>query len=156
LRIDYIIIGASLTACAAYLYGTTQIPGVSIGDPVGPRAYPYLLGFSLLIATGLLFLETRRATSAADGDVNVIPENQRGRSHAVLPALVIWTLLYFAVFERLGFVLASSSYLFGLFWFLNKRSPVLSLVVAVAFCLGTYFVFSRVLGVNLGRGLLPL
>ena len=44
--IDRIIGVAALLLAAVYLYATAQIPTLEIGDPLGPKAFPRLLGIA--------------------------------------------------------------------------------------------------------------
>ena len=48
--IDRIICLIGLALAAVYFYATAQIPSLEIGDPLGPKAFPILLGTVLLIA----------------------------------------------------------------------------------------------------------
>ena len=55
---DRIIGALTLLLAAVYLYATAQIPTLEIGDPLGPKAFPILLGIALIAAAILLFVET--------------------------------------------------------------------------------------------------
>ena len=59
--IDRFIGAAALLLAAVYLYATAQIPTLEIGDPLGPKAFPRLLGIALIAAAILLFVETFKA-----------------------------------------------------------------------------------------------
>jgi len=53
---DRVIIACCFVLALVYFYGTSQIPSLEIGDPLGPKAFPYLLGVTLLVAMVLLVL----------------------------------------------------------------------------------------------------
>ena len=61
MSVDRVIFVCILVLTAVYFYATAQIPTLEIGDPLGPKAFPRLLGIGLLITAGLLFFEMRTA-----------------------------------------------------------------------------------------------
>ena len=80
---DKVIFVATLILAAVYFYATSQIPSLEIGDPLGPKAFPRLLGIGLLITAGVLLMEILRARKAppAEVDPNAEQEEQIGRAH---------------------------------------------------------------------------
>ena len=62
-----------LLLAAAYLYATSMLPSMEIGDPLGPKAFPVLLGILLALAGVLLLIESRslRAGPAPAAAVDV-------------------------------------------------------------------------------------
>jgi putative tricarboxylic transport membrane protein len=152
---DRVIFVCSVLLAAVYFYATAQIPSLEIGDPLGPKAFPRLLGIALLFATGLLFLEIMRARKAAPaGDA---AQGSRGdsRHHYVVAAIVVWTGIYMAVFEWAGYVIATTVYLFVLMACFHKGKWLANGLTSVLFCLISYLMFTKLLGVTLARGLLP-
>ena len=75
-------------------------------------------------------------------------------AYLVVAGVVVWTFLFFLVFEFLGFVLATTLYLIGLTAYFHRGKWITNVLTCVAFCVGSYFMF-QVLGVNLARGILP-
>ena len=151
---DRIILVCTVILAVVYLYASTQIPVLEIGDPLGPKAFPRLLGIAMLIACGFLGWEIWRARrkDAAEPpppepqfEVNVI---------RVLLVIVMWTGLYYLVFEKLGYVVATILYLLPMMaWF--NRGRWLANVASAAFFAGfTYFLFVK-LEVRLPQGVLP-
>jgi putative tricarboxylic transport membrane protein len=152
---DRVIFVCSVLLAAVYFYATAQIPSLEIGDPLGPKAFPRLLGIALLFATGLLFVEIMRARKAASaGDA---AQGSRGdsRHHYVVAAIVVWTGIYMAVFEWAGYVIATTVYLFVLMACFHKGKWLTNGLTSVLFCLISYLMFTKLLGVTLARGLLP-
>jgi putative tricarboxylic transport membrane protein len=151
---DKIIFVATLVLAAVYFYATSQIPSLEIGDPLGPKAFPRLLGIGLLITAGILFFEIVRAgKTPADVDPDAPPAEP---THwPLLIGVVVWTSIYFAVFTTLGFVVSTSLYLLGMtFWF-HRGHWKMNALTSVLFSIGSYYMFSRLLGVSLAQGLLP-
>ena len=65
---DRIIGGLTLLLAAVYLYATTNIPALEIGDPLGPKAFPILLGITLILAAILLLIETLKPLIPPEDD----------------------------------------------------------------------------------------
>ena len=62
MKTDRIVVVCAVLLAAVYFYATEQIPTLQIGDPMGAKAIPRLLGIALLVSAGLLWLESRLAT----------------------------------------------------------------------------------------------
>ncbi|MBX9810046.1 MAG: tripartite tricarboxylate transporter TctB family protein [Burkholderiales bacterium] len=151
---DRIIFFCTIVLAAVYFYATAQIPSLEIGDPLGPRAFPRLLGIGLLITAGMLFMEMWRARKAER------PRSERSQPvecghFAVVAVAVVWTGLYFAVFEWLGYAIATTVYLLALMMYFNRGRRTANILTSVLFSFISYLVFSRLLDVTLARGILP-
>ncbi len=64
MKTDRVIFVCILVLAAVYFYATAQIPSLEIGDPLGPKAFPRLLGIGLLVTAGMLFMEMWKAKKA--------------------------------------------------------------------------------------------
>jgi putative tricarboxylic transport membrane protein len=151
---DRVIFVCSILIVAVYFYATAQIPSLEIGDPLGPKAFPRLLGIALLFTVGLLFFEMRRARKVDAGKDQHTPQEDRGH-YFVIAAVAVWTAIYMAVFEWLGFVIATTVYLLAMMAFFHKGKWLSNVLTSVLFSVITYVLFTKVLGVTLVRGLLP-
>lgn len=150
---DRVIFVCSIVIAAVYLYGTEQIPSLQIGDPLGPKAFPRLLGAFLLIAAGLLFIEMwkdRKARAAQPGE----DETAAWRHAGVIAAVTVWTGLYYAVFDMLGYIVATMVYLFALMAWFNRGKWLANGLTSMLFCVLSYAMFVK-LNVNLAKGILP-
>lgn len=150
-RSDRIILFVTLTLAAVYFYATEQLPDIEIGDPLGPKAFPRLLGVGLLIAAGLLYLEMLRGRTTEPDD-EPAPAGERP-SWGVLAAVVTCTLVYFSLFEMLGYIVATTAYLLALTFYFNRGKWLANLFSCVFFSFLTYLMFSY-LGVTLPQGVL--
>ncbi|MDB5864028.1 MAG: tctB6 [Betaproteobacteria bacterium] len=152
---DRVIFVCTLILAGAYFYATEQLPSLEIGDPLGPKAFPRLLGVGLVItAVVLLFemLRARRQAPAAPAE----PKDPLDRgAQLVVTAAAVWTFLYFLVFEPLGYVLSTTIYLFVLMAYFNRGKWTANVLTAVLFSAGSYLMFTKLLGVNLAPGILP-
>ena len=146
---DRVIFACTIVIAAVYLYATTLIPSLEIGDPLGPKAFPRLLGIALLASAGLLFLEMwgARGTKPSAG---AAPEGPAGIM-LVIGGVAVWTAGYYLVFQPLGYILATTIYLLGLVAWFNRGKWLANVLSAVLFALLSYVMFVK-LDVNLPRG----
>lgn len=152
---DRVIIACCFVLALVYFYGTSQIPALEIGDPLGPKAFPYLLGIALLGATGLLVIEHWKDRRSAATAPAAEPAAKPDRRHLpVLAAVVAWIAVYFALFETLGYVIATSIFLVPLMAWFNRGKWLANILSAVLFSAGSYVTFAW-LDVRLPQGILP-
>lgn len=143
-----------------YLWATAQIPSLEIGDPLGPKAFPDLLGIGLLLAAALLFAETIKKKDApakpvSEATAEAAAKEERGHL-IVIAAVCVWTALYYAVFEQLGYIVSTTIFLFGLTSYFNRGKWLTNAITVVLFAIGSYALFVDVLGVTLAPGILSL
>lgn len=161
--IDRIIVVCTVVLALLYFYGASLIPSLQIGDPLGPKAFPYLIGIGLLVSAAWLLLETLQAGKSGVADPPDLADQadqadrapEDNRHLLVIAGVVTWIAFYFALFEPVGFLLATPVSLLGLMVYFNRNKWVANVLTSVLFPVGIYFLFSKVLGVNLAKGLLP-
>jgi putative tricarboxylic transport membrane protein len=152
MSIDRVIFVCILVLAAIYFYATAQIPTLEIGDPLGPKAFPRLLGIGLLITAAMLFMEMWRARKTPPEET---PQPFGDRRHlTVIGAVVACTAVYLAVFTLLGYVIATSIYLVVLTAYFNRGKWTANILTSVLFSIGSYLMFTK-LGVSLPPGVLP-
>ena len=151
--IDRVILVVTVIIATVYMYGTTQIPTLEIGDPLGPKAFPRLLGIGLFLAAAFLAFEIwrdkakrREASEESPFEARVI---------LVLAAVVVWTSVYYLCFVPLGYIVATSLYLLPMMAGFNSGKWLANIATAVLFSLGTYWLFVK-LDVALPKGVLPI
>lgn len=150
---DRVILVCTIVVSVIYLYATTLIPTLDIGDPLGPKAFPRLLGVCLLIGAGLLFIEMWKERGNH-------PQPARGAEAAqwhyagVIAAVTVWTGIYFAALEKLGYVVSTVIYLLALMAWFNRGKHVANVASAVLFGALSYLLFVK-LDVTLPKGILP-
>ena len=138
---------------AVYLYADFRLPALRIGDPMGPRAFPALVGIGLLVSALLLLGEIWRRRRLA-GAVTVAADPVEWRSRRILAAMTAWTALYYFAFERIGYPIATMVYLFALLAFFNRGRWWINAACAVGFTIIAYGLFTFLLQVVLPRGIL--
>ena len=136
-----------LLLAAVYLYATSTLPSMEIGDPLGPKAFPVLLGILLTIAGVLLLIESRSPRKVS----TEVPSRTAARPHAVA-GVVIATGVFFALLEPLGYLIAFTLYLFLVMLWLHGKRPAICLAISVLFAIGSYALFAKGLGVALAKG----
>jgi putative tricarboxylic transport membrane protein len=72
----------------------------------------------------------------------------------VLAVVAIWVGIYYATLETLGYILATSAFLFPLMAWFNRRKWLVNALSAAGFAAMTYWLFVA-LDVRLPRGVLP-
>lgn len=150
---DRVIFVCTLLLVGVYFYATEKLPSLEIGDPLGPKAFPRLLGVGLVITAFILLFEMLRARKTVPAASTSAPVERS--THHIAAGVTVWTFLYFLVFEPLGYIIATPIYLLGLMAFFHKGKWVANVLTAVLFSVLSYVMFVKVLGVNLARGILP-
>ncbi len=152
--VDRIIFVCTVLLAAVYLWATSKIPTLALGDPLGPKAFPQILGIGLLIAAGMLLAEIIRAGRNKAGTEKSGPLRFE-KHHAVILAIIAGTAAYVFAFERLGYMLATTIYLLVMTHYFNRGRRLMNVLTSVLFAVISYLVFTQVLGVNLARGIIP-
>lgn len=158
-----------IALAAVYLYMDMRLPEVRLSDPLGPKAFPALVGVGLIASALVLLLEGRskaRLTVTPPMSAKPVAEpavkafsadaTPESKSHAViLIAMVAWTALYYFTFERVGYLLATSVFLFGLLTYFNRKRLKTNLAIALGVTVVFDLLFSQLLGVPMPTGFLP-
>jgi putative tricarboxylic transport membrane protein len=143
---ERLLAACTLVLAAAYVYATWRLPAFDIGDPLGPKAFPYLLGGVFAFAGALLLLGRRKVAGGG--------EAARPAHFRAVAGVAVATGVLFALLEPVGYLVAITAYLFATMFWLHARRPALCLLIAVLFAVGSYALFAKGLGVTLAKGLL--
>ncbi len=150
---DRIIVLFALLLALVYFYATSKIPSLDSGDPLGPRAFPIVLGIGLVVAAVLLVAEIYRGRR----HVREEKEKSKGEKRKLQllgGGVVVWTALFIIVFNSLGYMLSMAFYLFGLMSFLNPQKWWTNAITSTLFTVGIDLLFVKVLGVELAPGIM--
>jgi putative tricarboxylic transport membrane protein len=151
---DRIILISILVLAGVYFWATSQIPTLEIGDPLGPKAFPRLLGGGLLVCAAMLLAEIIKGRKNAP--TSVAPEEAPDTStYKIVAGVVVATGIYFALFEPLGYAVSTSLFLLVMTHFFNKGKLWTNVLTSVLYSFISYYLFSSLLGVNLPRGISP-
>ncbi len=149
---DRIIFVSILVLTGVYFWATSQIPTLEIGDPLGPKAFPRLLGAGMLISAAMLLAEILKARKS---EPEAAPEAQGPSTYKVVAGVVVVTGIYFALFEPLGYAVSTTLFLLTMTTYFNKGKWWTNVLTAVLYSFVSYYMFSALLGVNLPRGIAP-
>jgi putative tricarboxylic transport membrane protein len=140
---------------AVYFWATSQIPTLEIGDPLGPKAFPRLLGVGMLITAGMLLAEilaARKAPKAAQP-----AEAKEDGNTKIVVIAVVATAIYFLLFDYIGYVITTTVYLAVMTHVFHVKGRwMVNTITSVVYGVGSYLAFTMALGVNLPRGILPI
>jgi putative tricarboxylic transport membrane protein len=154
-----------IVIAVVYLYMDMQLPEVRLGDPLGPKAFPALVGVGLIASALLLLLEHRHKVRAKPHSVSRPAADEPGTNAAgdaprhnplILVGVAAWTALYYTCFERVGYLVATTVFLFGLLSYFHRKRHKTNIAVALGFTLVFDLLFSLVLGVPMPAGLLSI
>jgi putative tricarboxylic transport membrane protein len=146
-------VAALLLVVGAYtVYDATTLT-VGFGDPVGPRAFPYVIGSALVVLAVLLALATAR------GDV---PEAEAGedvdltvRADWITLLKLVGVLVFtIATVGWLGWAITGAVLFAGAAWALGSRTPVGDALVGVVLAVGSWYLFYSGLDIPLSPGVL--
>ncbi len=137
---DRVLGGVGLLLAAFFIWGATQIELPFISDPVGPRAFPYLIGGLLALASLVILIRP-------DADPVWPAIGRLAEIMIAAGAMVAYALLL----PDLGFLIATALASAFLTWRLGT-SPLSSLVAGVCTSVGIYVVFHLILGLSLAKG----
>jgi putative tricarboxylic transport membrane protein len=136
-----------------YFWATSQIPTLEIGDPLGPKAFPRLLGVGLLISAAMLLAEMIKERKSAPEAL--APAEEGPNTYKIIAGTVVATGIYFLLFEPLGYAVATSLFLLVMTAYFNKGKWWTNVLTSVLYSFVSYYMFSTLLGVNLPRGIAP-
>ncbi|WP_245214765.1 tripartite tricarboxylate transporter TctB family protein [Roseomonas indoligenes] len=133
------------------LYAAWAIPDSPIYAQVGAKAVPYLIGAVLVLLGIALSISASRGgwSGGLEEEMAAPPTNWRalgllGAGLAVQLALIDW--LGFVIAATIQYVLVCAAF--------GSRRPLRDLVIGILVTLGAFLGFSRLLGVNIGAGVL--
>jgi putative tricarboxylic transport membrane protein len=153
-----VIIGASI-----YLYADYQMPVSRMGDALGPRAFPALVGCGLLLAGALLLIEAfsksdvkKPSTYTETATGEPLTPKERLRQSGILVAMVAWTALYYTVFEEVGYLISTVVFLGVLLSYFHRGHHRANFLTAVGFALIVNLLFTHLLNVPLPAGIFSI
>ena len=146
-----------IAVAVVYLVMDLRLPPVRLGDPLGPKAFPAVVGIGLAVSAVLLLFEVRKKNRAeVQADTESKADSGAKRRPLVLLAMVGWTVLYYACFVPAGYLVATSVFLLGLLSYFNRGRHKTNVAVAVGFTLVFDLLFTYLLGIPMPPGFLSI
>ncbi|RPH51263.1 MAG: tripartite tricarboxylate transporter TctB family protein [Desulfobacteraceae bacterium] len=137
-------IGAAIVLLfgTGYLWEAIRMEEANIGDPLGPKVFPIILG-ALMVALGLSLLIRPMGGSQSQ------PFTKTAAYVFVLAGLLC---AYGFGIEWIGYPAATFLFLLAASRLLGEKSWVACIVIPLALSLGIFGLFTRVLGIPLPLG----
>lgn len=144
---------AALAVVGAYTIWDATSLNVGFGDPVGPRAFPYVIGGVLIVLSVALAVATARGDQpdpeeGEDVDVTTPPDWR------AVGKLLGFLLLTIATVGLLGWAISGAILFAGSAWSLGSRTVVRDIVVGAILSVSSWYFFYVVLDVPLDPGIL--
>jgi putative tricarboxylic transport membrane protein len=147
---------ASLLFLCTGIYGfyfSVQLPMGRWNEP-GPGIFPFTLSVLLLISGAAWFIRGK-GEAKKGGEGEKVGAVAFIKNLATPLKIVVLTALFILAFNRLGYLVTSSLYLFILLLWVSRYRVVFSAVLAVAIGVGSWYFFAKILVVPLPQGFLP-
>jgi putative tricarboxylic transport membrane protein len=142
-----------LAALGIYtIYDATTLK-VGFADPVGPRAYPYVIGSALLVLSVLLAIATARGDRGVPEGGEDVDLEHRPDMLTVLKLLAI-LVFNIATIDFLGWAITGAVLFAGCAWALGSRTLVRDVVIGTVLSVGTWYFFYVGLDIPLSPGIL--
>jgi putative tricarboxylic transport membrane protein len=134
------------------LIQTTQI-SAAMGErgPVGPKAFPTVIGVGLLVVALLHALDVLRGGhgEAEAGEDIELGHPADWKTVGLLAGVFVANI---ALIEPLGWPLSGTLLFWGGAFALGSRAPLRDVPIALAMAFGSYYVFAQMLGLYLPAG----
>ncbi|PJC87311.1 tripartite tricarboxylate transporter TctB family protein [Vibrio sp. HA2012] len=133
-----------------YGYMTYTMPRAAFGNPMDPLYFP--LGVSAVsVLIGILVLVKSDFKAAVLAYKNLINEDESRKNdrRRILYTCII-AVGYALVFEHLGYIISTFMFMFCMLTITSgKKSWMKSIIIALLFSVGVYFVFNTLLSISL-------
>lgn len=116
----------------------------------GPGMFPLGLSILLCLSGVLWFIYGKRK-----GEERI--DWSRSVRKLVTPLKIVGlTVVFILTLDRLGYLITASLYMFFLFLWVSRYKFMITVGLAIALAVGSWFFFEKVLAVQLPKGLFPL
>ncbi|MCR4425930.1 MAG: tripartite tricarboxylate transporter TctB family protein [Firmicutes bacterium] len=145
----------SIVLGTTYLYLTFRLPDVSIGDPIGPKLFPMLVGAGAVFCGTLLTLHVIRANRTGRGDRMAVDLTSKKGLYGKIGLTILAGVIYSFLLDPVGYLISTFVFMTALMCLVNTlRRAAENVIIALGFSVTTYLVFARLFQVSLPRGIL--
>lgn len=136
------------------LFFSIQLPMGRWNEP-GPGVFPITLSILLLISGVSWFIVGKRGEEGKN-------QTEKADARDIVKTLstplkiVGITALLILVFNRVGYLVASSLYIFILLFWVSRYRVIVSFLLALSIGIGSWYFFEKILAVQLPKGFLFL
>lgn len=130
-----------------------KISESTLNTAIGPSVFPVAIGIALMVLSVVLFVETikfKKTYKIIEKETEKESNDEENKSNKkVFFIIIISTLLYILLLEKIGYVITTFLFLFVAFQTLERSKWITSLIVAALFTGTIYIGFVKILGGNL-------
>ena len=148
------LITGILSIALGLIYTITAmlLPRMALGDKLGPKVFPYVVGTVAIITGIALILQDRNpAKKSKKAEFGFVQH----KSVWIKIALIsVAGIIFGLIIDSLGYMISLTAFMFVVSILINKKRYVQNLIIAVLFAVITYFVFAVALKLSLPRGFL--
>ena len=142
----------SLLLGIIYFFATRNLPETAVADPIGPRAFPYIIATGMIIVGLVLTLKREPLTEknrAVIFDLATEKELMINIGYTCVAGIVFGLIL-----EPVGYLISTFLFMTAMMFITNGRRIRYNLSIGLLFAVTTYVLFFILLEVSLPRGIL--
>jgi putative tricarboxylic transport membrane protein len=134
---------------------TYLLPDPAMGDPMGPKLFPLIVGYGAVISGAVLVYREFKAKNKSKKEI-ISFELESNKGLYIKIALTITIgIIYGLILDPIGYVISTFVFVLSVMSIINNmKRMVENLIVSLSFSVVTYYVFSILLKLSLPRGLL--
>jgi len=135
-----------------YLVTTMLLPEMTMGDKLGPKLFPAIVGIAAILAGIILMIQDRKPGKASKKANFGFVTNKPAWIKILI--ITVLGLAYGLAMDPLGFIVPTAVFMFCIATIINQGRLVQNVIIGVAFSVITYGVFGIALQLSLPRGFL--
>lgn len=142
----------SLLLGIIYFFATRNLPETAVADPIGPRAFPYIIASGMIIIGLVLALKREPLTEknrAVIFNLSTEKELMINIGYTCVAGIVFGLIL-----EPVGYLISTFAFMTAMMFITNGRRILYNLSIGLLFAVTTYVLFFILLEVSLPRGIL--
>lgn len=133
-----------------YLITAMLLPQMRMGDRLGPKLFPTIVGIVAIVSGIILMIQDKRPGKASKkADFGFI-KNKDLWLKILLTTLV--GIVYGLVMDSMGFILPTALFMLFISMLINKGRLVQNIIVGLSFAIICYGIFGVALKLSLPRG----
>ena len=137
---------------AVYTVTALSLPEMRMGDKLGPKIFPLVVGSaSILIGLALILGDRKPGKQSKKADFGFV--EHKDIWFKILLTTVVG-IVYGLVMDKLGFLIPTTLFMLFITTLINKGRLVQNAILSLAFSVITYGVFAVALQLSLPRGFL--
>jgi putative tricarboxylic transport membrane protein len=142
----------SLVLGIIYFFATRNLPDSAVADPIGPKAFPYIIATGMIIVGLILSLKQEQLTEknrAVIFDLKTEKGLMIDIGYTCLAGIIFGLIL-----EPVGYLISTFLFMTAMMFITNGRRIVYNISIGLLFAVTTYVLFFVLLEVSLPRGIL--